>query len=106
MSVTAGLPRDIQCTVEVYHLGTSNGAQPYSTSADLTVSGGKMPLSVQNRVILGGDRIATFLLIVDNDEDIREGDKIVIGSDEYRVNNVDTHAYGTLAHKEIVLATV
>lgn len=104
------MPQEIMRTVAIYHTPTTTGAVSYPGTADATVTGGIVPLSSQRRAVMGIDNVGTFELFVDDDVDIREGDKIVVDPSgdnvEYRVNNVDVYDFGGLPHRDCVITRV
>lgn len=106
-----GMPRDILHTIDIYHMPTSDNAQSYPATPDEdNVTAGLVPLSTHKRALMGLDEHNTHELFVDEDVDIREGDKIIVdpedAADEYRVHNVDKHDYGGHRHKNCVIVPV
>lgn len=100
------VPRAVQQTATIFHLGVANGAQDYSASADETIQCGFFPLSAHRRLTLGGDETYTNHMYVDDNADVREGDKVIINSVQFRAEHVDLHDYGGHPHKDVILARV
>lgn len=98
------MPRSVQKSVAIYHLGTTAGAtQTYTL--DTTVMGAMLPLDRREHALEGGDMVDPFELYVESTVDIRVTDKLVIDSVNYYVKKVFVASFGGMPHKRASIST-
>ncbi len=99
MNITAHFSK----TVSVYHLADETGdKRGYPATADLTTTGMLQPMSSEGEAMSDG-QFAKGSKLFTPIVDIREGDKIVIDSIDYRVKGVKSHNYGNEPHLAVFI---
>src|SRR5207302_1440345 len=77
-------PADATQSVAVYHLPTTaSTTQPYPTTPDATIDAALLPMDRKNHALEGLVLVNPFEIYADADEDVRVGDKLIIGSGTY-----------------------
>ena len=92
-------PPELTATASLYHLPTTGGSkQAYPGSADVTVSGGFVPMDSAAHALEGGRYADPYHFYVPASIDIRVGDKCVIGGVDYFVKKTFNTSLSGMPH--------
>lgn len=98
------LPRLPQKAVSIYHL-PATGTTEYPSSANVTTTGGFLPLDRYAHTLEGGSYQNPHELYVEDGVDVRVNDKVVIDGTTYFVKHVFSASFGRLRHKRATVST-